>query len=538
VKKLTASDAALADSFGQSVAARGALVVVGATGEDDEGDKAGAAYVFHRNQNGADNWGEIRKLTASDAQEDDWFGYSVAVDDEIILVGANKEDGGEGDTQIDAGAAYIFTGFGEWQEVAVRQSSEIQPDDYFGFALSLSGDTMVVGAPYEDGGIGDLLSSAGAAYVFSRNRGMADGWGQARILRASDSADMDEFGISVSVSGDVIVVGAAYEDGGPGDPTSGSGAAYIFYRNQGGADKWGEVRILHASGPEVSASFGIAVSISGDTAVVGALFQGASDAGAAYVFSMNQGSASNWGQVNKITASDAQMEDHFGCSVAIDGGTIVVGAYTEDGGLGDLYSDAGAAYVFAENQNGPGKWGQVQKLSASDIEIGAYFGMSVAIDDQQVVVGAPMKDSGGILSLPDVGVAYLFARNQGGVESWGQVKKLSASDFSTEDNFGSSVAISNVHVLVGAYHEDFIPEGSDDNTGTAYVFHRNQGGGDNWGEVRKLRAKNMSSGGQFGISVSIDDELLAVGAYLASPGGEVTIFQLDQIHLYLPVVKK
>ena len=279
---------------------------------------------------------EIRKLLASDAQSGDIFGRSVAVSGDTAIVGADLEDaGGSG-----AGAAYIFQrdqgGAGNWGEVKKLTASDAQADDQFGQSVAVSGDTAVVGASLEDAG----GSNAGATYVFQRDQGGAGNWGEVKKLLASDAQGGDFFGISVAVSGDTLVVGA---DGGAAGGTLG-GAAYVFQRDQGGADNWGEVKKLLASDAQGGDRFGSSVAVSGDTAIVGAVFENAGgvQAGAAYVFQRNQGGAGNWGEVKKLTASDAELGDRFGESVAVSGGTTVVGARFEDAGGGA----AGAAYVF------------------------------------------------------------------------------------------------------------------------------------------------------------------------------------------------
>ncbi len=178
-------------------------MVVGAHGNDDAGNLSGSAYVFDRSQGGANNFGEVKKLTASDVAQGDQFGRSVAV----------------------------------------------------------SGDTVVVGARFDDDG-----ESSGSTYVFDRSQGGANNFGEIKKLTASDAAEYDYFGTSVSISGDTVVVGA-FEDG-DGDNVYGS--AFVFDRDQGGANNFGEVKKLTASDVVEYAYFGTSVSISGDTVVIGA----------------------------------------------------------------------------------------------------------------------------------------------------------------------------------------------------------------------------------------------------------------------------
>jgi hypothetical protein len=208
----------------------------------------------------------------------------------------------------------------------------------FWFAHSLAineeADTVVVGA-YRDPA---RASEAGASYIFERNQGGTNNWGQAKKLFASDAASGDNFGMSVAISGDVVVVGALRSD----DHGPDSGSAYLFERNLGGANNWGEVSKLTASDAASEDNFGDSVSISGNVLIVGA---SANDSltGSAYQFERNEGGADNWGEVSKLTASDAASGHNFGRSVAISGDIVVIGAFSHDGNG----ANSGSAYVYA-----------------------------------------------------------------------------------------------------------------------------------------------------------------------------------------------
>jgi len=321
VAKLMASDAQANDQFGNSVAVSGDTAVIGAYGEDTGGSYAGAAYVFTRS---GGSWIQQAKLMASDAQTYDYFGVSVAVSGDTAVIGAYSEaTGGSG-----AGAAYVFTrSGGAWVEQAKLMASDAQSSDQFGYSVAVSGDTAVIGAYGEDTG----GSGAGAAYVFTRSGGA---WVEQAKLMASDAQSSDLFGRSVAVSGDTAVIGAHRETTGG----SNAGAAYVFTRTGG---SWTQQAKLMASDAQASDYFGVSVAVSGDTAVIGAHREatGGSNAGAAYVFTRTGGS---WTQQAKLMASDAQESDQFGYSVSVSGDTAVIGAHREATGG----SNAGAAYVF------------------------------------------------------------------------------------------------------------------------------------------------------------------------------------------------
>ena len=290
-------------------------------------------------------------------------------------------------------------------EQAILRASNAGADDLFGVSVAVAGDTAVVGAYLEDG-----ASNSGAAYVFERNAGGVGNWGETAVLRASNAGASDQFGRSVAVSDDTVVVGAYTEDGAE-DGLSNSGAAYVFERNQGGAGNWGETAVLRASNAGADDLFGISVAVSGDTAIVGANQEdgagdGLSNSGAAYVFERNKGGVGNWGETAVLRASNAGANDWFGYSVAVAGDTAVVGARQEDG-AGDGLSDSGAAYVFERDAGGVGNWGETAVLRASNAGAFDEFGFSVAVSGDTAVVGAWYEDGAGD-GLTDSGAAYLF----------------------------------------------------------------------------------------------------------------------------------
>jgi hypothetical protein len=400
-------------------------------------------------------------LRAFDASAYGHFGYSVAIDGDMALVGA-------------PGAAYLFSrnlgGPDNWSFLKKLTSSPVTGT--FGDSVALSGDTIVVGA--------NGAGYNGSAFVFERNYGGADQWGLVKVLNPPVRNDVDSFGISVRIKGDTIVVGAS-ELGptGSGIPISaGPGAAYLFGRNVGGAAQWGLVKTLVGSDPRSFSAFGTAVGISAaeDTIVVGAPGEGGAPSapvdysGAAYVFSRDQGGLNNWGELTKMTASDAQAGDGFGGSVGISGDTVVVGAPGEGGGTGTPLPNSGAAYVFGRDLGGLNNWGEVTKLTASDAQAGDAFGNSVATSGDTIVVGARYEDADLSAPSPESGASYVFGRDTRGPNHWGEIKKMRASDPQAGDLFGNSVAISGATVVVGAPYEDGGAGNPFLDSGAAYVF--------------------------------------------------------------------
>ena len=372
-----------------------------------------------RNDSETKDWATadiIDKLTASDGAARDFFGTSVAISGDSAIVGAY----GDG---LSSGSVYIFQqNAGVWSEAQKLTASDREISDNFGFSVAISGDTAIIGASSD----GDNGSSSGSVYIFQQNAGV---WSEAQKLTASDGAAYDKFGYSVAISGDTAIVGAHGDD----DNGSSSGSVYIFQQNAG---VWSEAQKLTASDGEVSDNFGISVAIFGDSTFVGA-YGDEFYSGSVYIFQQNAGV---WSEAQELTASDGAASDLFGYSVAISGDTAVIGASSDD----DNGSSSGSAYIFQQNA---GVWSETQKLTASDGAEFANFGISVAISGDTAVIGASSDDDNGSSS----GSVYIFQQNAG---VWGEAQKLTASDGAASDYFGSSVAISGDSAIVGAFSDD------------------------------------------------------------------------------------
>jgi len=466
IKKLLASDYSDYDYFGTSVSISSDTIVVGAHGAGT----GGAAYIFERNSGGADNWGEVAVISGSDQGSSANFGVSVGISNDRVVVGAKGHNASNG-------AAYLFErnagGAENWAQVA-KLTAGTAGTLTFGNAVAISGETVVVGA-----------ENANTAHIFERNHGGADSWGQSATITGSDTTSGDQFGGWVDISRDTVAVGAVWaENGGYAH-----GAVYVFERNVGGADNWGEVAILSADDAADSHQLGTRVSIDGDVVATGAP-QGGSQ-GTVYLFERNEGGADNWGQVARLAALDgAELE--FG--VAVSGATVILGASADDTqGFG-----SGAAYLFRRTGE---TWAEELKVDADDTAQGDSFGFSLAMDGDLAVVGAWRAEM-------QKGSAYVFERNQGGGDSWGQIAELTAADGAMFERFGFSVDISDDHVVVGAPGHG----GGAYLGGAAYVYSRNHAGVDAWGEVAKLMAADVAVNDQFGWSVGIDHAVVVVGS--------------------------
>jgi len=374
-QKLTASDGVFGDGFGHSVAFSGSILVSGTPRDEINGNSnQGSVYVFNRVEGG---WVETQKLTASDGEAGDNFGWTVAVSGSTIVVGAWHDDIGG---NPDQGSVYVFNlQDGAWVETQKLIGSSGAANDLFSFSLAFSGSTIVVGS------LGDN-SARGAVYVFN-SQGRS--WVEEQKLTASDGAAGDGFGQSVAFSGSSIVASS------PGDDIF-KGAVYVFNRQRG---SWVEEQKLTASDGAPVDFFGSSVAISGSTIVVGATnddFGGRVDPGSAYVFNRQEGS---WAEEQKLTASDLASSHFFGWSVAVSGSTIVVGVPFERMG-GD--NTPGSAYVF--DREGA-EWVETQKLTPSDGAPQDFFSFAAAISGSTIIVGA--ENNGPIVRK---GSVYVFER--------------------------------------------------------------------------------------------------------------------------------
>jgi hypothetical protein len=329
--KLVPADARAGDVFGHAVAISGDAAIISAYGADAAGPDSGAAYIFAR---AGDSWLQQAKLVGDDIGMFDRFGASVAIDGNIAVVGAHGKD----DAGPDSGAAYVFVNNGGvWTQQTKLSPIDTVAGDLFGFSVSVSGDYIIVGAHQASAAGPD----SGTAYIFTR-----DGvrWRQSAKLSPKDAAVGDAFGYAVSISGDSLIVGAPRDDHLGAD----AGSAYIFVRS---GTQWLEQSKLTAEDAESEDEFGAAVSLSGDRAIVGAWKDDHPpnsdrddpaehiDKGSIYAFLR---SGFSWRQTGRATAITANRFDEFGVSLSISGNFAVIGSHGDDA----TGNNSGAAYIF------------------------------------------------------------------------------------------------------------------------------------------------------------------------------------------------
>ncbi len=363
--------------FGTSVAIRGDTIFIGSprafippplTPCAVEECRHGAVYVFERDEGGANNFGLVTTLGASDPFDNDGFGFSVAISGDTLVVGAGSKavdlnkDGATDcettNTECSVGEAYIFQkdqgGTNTWREVKKLFASDAAKEDNFGIAVSISGDTVVIGAfgkNYDTNGDGTVDCDGnfngpdcrvGAAYIFQKDQGGVDNWGEVKKFLARDGLSRDFFGGSVAISNDLVAVGFYAKDEAP---------AYLFQRDQGGTNNWGEVKRFEGV-PDNNATY---VALRGDTVLVGMPYtngdvneDGKVDCsptfegdecyvGSVSVFRRNEGGSNNFGLVKRFIAADGAGRDEFGYALALDDKTIIVSARSHAERTGAIY---------------------------------------------------------------------------------------------------------------------------------------------------------------------------------------------------------
>ncbi len=382
---------------------------------------------------------ERQELLADDRASGDQFGISSDLLGDRAIVGANRDD----DNGANSGSAYIFERqAGAWVQSAKLTASDGDELDRYGINVGLADDVAVVAARYDD----DVGYATGAVYVY---RLVSGAWIEEDKVQPDMLVSNTLFGTALDIDGGRMLVGAQTADG-PAQVDV--GAAYVF--EDRGDGEWTEQAELLASDGEFGDRYGISVALEGDIAVVGAIAdddQG-TQAGAAYVYERIAG---DWTEVAKLVAPDGGENDRFGTDLAISGNTIVVGA----GLAGPGGAETGAAYVYERRHNG---WIFSQRVGPDDLRNGDFYGDSVALNGDVLLVGAWAQDDDG----PQSGAAYVFERRADG---WFQKAKLKPGDAAASESFGHALSIDGgVGIITAKAGSDVAGDG----VGSAYVYDR------------------------------------------------------------------
>ena len=393
---------------------------------------------------------------------------------------------------IRASAAHVLT------QLAELTPTDRFNQDWFGTSVAVDKDTVVVGD------FDANIEQYGAAYVYLKP---ASGWGDmTQVAKLTSSDNGEGFGTSVAVSGNVIVVGAANTSN--FEPSATPGAVYVFVKPVGGWKDMTETAKLVASDGVAGDAFGNSVSISGGTVAVGAFFVN-NFSGRVYVFTRI---GAGWKQAAKLTASDSSgLLDYLGCSVAVNGNTVVAGSFGHN-------NFQGAGYVFVEPATGWANSTETAELSVSNGRGGDNLGFSVGINGATIVAGAPGAANG-------FGSAYVYVQPTGGWRSTSDfTAQLAASDAIEGDSFGQAVGISDGGrvVIVGAPGQTV---GSNLEEGAAYVYVQPKSG---WSTTRRSFSELTASDGAafdtMGVSVGLSGSTFVAGAPKSNSPGEAYVF--------------
>lgn len=442
INKLIPKDRQGYENFGYAVAISGEYAVIGANVDDKDAkgqnpiNDAGSAYIFKKDKDG--KWKQVQKIVASDREAGDNFGWSVAINNNHIVVGAPYHDRNLGSVIIgpSSGSAYIFelNESGIWAQKQKIIAHPIESQILFGYSVAIDGNTIAVGCPWyakdETGKPETNINSAGAVFVFDKTGGT---WIQSQIItpKIRNINNLgDDFGYSVSICGDRIIAGAPFADldANGGNKMEESGVAYIFERSGG---KWNEVQKIVSLDRAPHDKFGSSVSISGDNAIIGAWQKTETPdpnsrpfTGNAYIFSSKAPPGNvrpgggviltpddgSWKQVLKINPEDRKPDDYLGWSVSISGDYAIVSARNQDtDSLDNRIPDGGAIYVYYQEKNG--RWSQTGKLATFDRSQLDNFGYAVAISGCDIIGGTivDQEDDNDGNALTSAGSAYVFS---------------------------------------------------------------------------------------------------------------------------------
>jgi hypothetical protein len=365
-------------------------------------------------------------VAASDGEDGDLFGYSVAIDGDYAIVGAPEDGVGNQGVQ---GSAYVFKKTnGAWQQQAHLFASNGDVEDLFGTSVSIDGDYAVVGAPYKSV---NGASSRGAVYVFVRN---GDIWTEQAILLSSDGSMSDHFGHKVAIEGEYLIASAPYNDvGGQND----RGTVYVFKRT---GQSWAQTWAINPVSGLSNDHIGKSIAIDSNVVVIGApgdYNNNMNRCGAVYIYTRT---GNLWSQTQLITTTTPQSNLEFGTSVALHNTALLIGApgYDHSG-----EANAGAVFIYGY---GNGVWGYYIGIVAPEYVDGGNFGFSMALNDTHVLIGAPGHD---IDYLNSVGRVWIYQWTPTGPEL---ISHMDYDNGQDGDKFGFALGLHGANAIIGAPH--------------------------------------------------------------------------------------
>jgi len=437
--------------------------------------------VFGRVINGMDT---VDAIAAIDT-EDELPLFTITIDDVALQPDFNF------DLEVDVQDLTVMAN--NWLLAASSDQIKLTADqasaaDEFGKSVDIDGNYAIVGAPKEN--------DNGAIYIYKYD---GTDWIQQTRIPSSAGNTGDNFGQSVSISGNFAVIGAPYYD----SVAETDGAVFILMRTTDPNEPWIKHEIITPESETAGELFGYSVDVDNGILAIGAIGDNidGDQSGAVYLY---EGKTTGWEFLATLSAgTDGQPEDWLGYSVAVDDGVVVAAAVNDDDDDDPNNTDSGSVYVFAKNSEGTG-WEKKAKLTASDAATEDWFGYSVDIERDNIIVGATGDDDDGLKS----GSVYIFQdiSSQEADPNWVQAQKLSASDAAKFDRFGSSVSINNSLAVIGARYDD----DNGTNSGSAYIFAKDQAG---WFEYEKITGIAPQSYDYLGHNVAMSDYYIILGAY-------------------------
>lgn len=483
---------------------------------DSRGNKV---RVYKKDEGGIDNWGLVQTIQGSGR-----FGRSMDLRDSLVIVGAPNAD----INGIESGKAYIYrltaSDIAPLEEVFVLSPSSPQEEDLFGIDVAIQGDQVLSGAT--NLAVEDLLNGIGRSFFFGRNEGGADAWGE--VLVVDDvNGSLSSYGNTIDTHNDLMVASARQADN---IGANKSGAAFLYLRDEGGIDNWGEVKKFVAPNPTSGQNFGEQCKVYEDRIVI-------SDNSSIHIYYQDQGGQDNWGLVKTISQPSDYLDIYDDILVVINGKQMLVfqkdecgidnwGLLTQlatpPGGIAEIntisiYGDEimvgdpgrfsaaishiGKVYHYNRNEGGTDNWGYVESLSASDSFSANHFGSDLSIYDDLLVVSSKNSDSGSARKL------YVFENDSSGFE---EKKIISGGAGSSFSQFTFSVAATDRYIVTSDFTEGPI--------GAGYIYARDEGGASNWGLIKEI------------IPPAIPLDFNAFGLEIGISGNSVFIRSADNGH--------
>jgi len=370
-------------------------------------------------------------------------------------------------------------------------ASDSAPHDNYGIVVALSSDTAVIGAPFDS----TRSFNAGSAYVYKHSNGA---WSLQQKLQANDGAPGDQYGWSIALQGNTLLIGARFDD----DRGFNSGSIYAYTRID---NTWVERQKFSAPDGSVNDQYGFTISLDGDVAFIGAPLDDDNgfESGSVYIYHRIAGL---WSVEKKFTAHDGEPGDQFGWSVALSASSALIGARFDD----DEAFNSGSAYLYNRTAQ---TWHMKQKFTAIDAAVNDQFGWTVALDDNTAVIGARFNDDMGINS----GSAYVYTLSD---KEWSLQQKLIASDGEPGNQYSWAIALDGDKLIIGAPFDNY----EEAISGSSYVYSRSDNA---WREQQKLTANIEVLAARYGISVALEGDTTLIGACLEQHGGVLS----ESVHI-------